>query len=368
MHLGHPLGAVRVMQPTGRGVAGAQREPRRRRRLAHLHGMGAAGEIRAARRRREQIRRRAVDGGEGLLGVFAVGGHGGAQAQRVGMRGAVEHVVGAAGLQDFAGVHHGHLVRHAGDDAQIVRDEHDGHVVLALQVTHEVEDLRLDRHVEGRGGFIGDEDGGFAGQGHGDHGALQHAAGELERILPGALVRLVDARHGQQLRGPRPRLAAAHAAVYLQRLRDLIAHPHGGVQGGHRVLEDHAHLGAAHVLAVDHRAFEEIVPVEARRAAGDAARRHGDEAHHALHRDGLAAAGFADDGERLAGMHVERHPPHRLHGAAVGGELHLKVAHFEECPGVAGVRPGFGDRRSLTHRRAPASSRPARPAGRRRAG
>jgi len=36
-----------------------------------------------------------------------------------------------------------------GHDAQVVSDEDDRRVELALQVLHQLEDLRLDRHVEG---------------------------------------------------------------------------------------------------------------------------------------------------------------------------------------------------------------------------
>ena len=92
------------------------------------------------------------------------------------MRRAVEDIVDAALLDDLACVHDQHLVRHSRHDTKVVGDEDDGHASLALQVAHEVEDLRLDRDVERRRGFVGDEDQWFAGQGHGDHGALQHAA------------------------------------------------------------------------------------------------------------------------------------------------------------------------------------------------
>ena len=52
-----------------------------------------------------------------------------------------------------------------------------------LQVAHQVEDLRLDGHVQRRGRLVGDQQLRIAGQRHGDHHALAHAAGQLVRIL-----------------------------------------------------------------------------------------------------------------------------------------------------------------------------------------
>ena len=59
---------------------------------------------------------------------------------------------------------------------------------LLFQVHHQLQDLGLDGHVERGGRLIGNQHG-VAGQRHGDHGALAHAAGELVGIFPGALFR-----------------------------------------------------------------------------------------------------------------------------------------------------------------------------------
>jgi hypothetical protein len=58
-----------------------------------------------------------------------------------------------------------------------VGDEHDGHVAAALQVTDQLEDLRLRRDIERRRWFVGDEHGRLERQRHGDHGALALTAG-----------------------------------------------------------------------------------------------------------------------------------------------------------------------------------------------
>ncbi len=91
---------------------------------------------------------------------------------------------GAGGALDHApGIHHGDLVGHFGDHAEVVGDQDDRHAGLLLQVAQQVEDLRLHGDVERRGRLVGDQQVGLAGQRHGDHHALAHAAGHLVRVF-----------------------------------------------------------------------------------------------------------------------------------------------------------------------------------------
>ncbi len=66
-----------------------------------------------------------------------------------------EETVGARFFDDQATVHHGDPIRDVSDDAQVVADPDDGHVVGGAEVLDEVEDLGLDGHVESRRGLIG---------------------------------------------------------------------------------------------------------------------------------------------------------------------------------------------------------------------
>ena len=126
--------------------------------------------------------------GEGCGDVHFLGGvraalaqvrNGGQQGLGVLVLRVVEDLRGRAGFHDHAAAHHGDAVREVGHDAHVVGDQHDGAVQLVAQVAHEVQDFGLDRHVEGRGGLVGDEQFGIAGQRLRDHGALPLAAGEL---------------------------------------------------------------------------------------------------------------------------------------------------------------------------------------------
>jgi len=53
----------------------------------------------------------------------------------------------------------------------------------ALSFLEQVENLRLNGHVQGRGRLVRNDQLRVAGQGHGNHHALTHAAGELMRII-----------------------------------------------------------------------------------------------------------------------------------------------------------------------------------------
>jgi hypothetical protein len=69
------------------------------------------------------------------------------------MLGAQQHVVGCALFDHLAVLKHDHAIGNLGDDAEIMGDEHDGHVAAALQVADQFKDLRLRRDVE-RGGRL----------------------------------------------------------------------------------------------------------------------------------------------------------------------------------------------------------------------
>ena len=98
------------------------------------------------------------------------------QAHSVGVARIFEDGARVGVFDDFAQVHDCDVIGHAGDDAEVVGDEHDRHADVGLEMAHQVQDLGLHRDIEGCRGFVGDEQGGIAREGHCDHGALAHAA------------------------------------------------------------------------------------------------------------------------------------------------------------------------------------------------
>ena len=98
------------------------------------------------------------------------------QAPGVGMARIFEDGARVGIFDDFAQVHYCDIIGHAGDDAEVVGDEHNRHADVGLEMAHQVQDLGLYRDIEGCRGFVGDEQAGIAREGHCDHGTLAHAA------------------------------------------------------------------------------------------------------------------------------------------------------------------------------------------------
>ena len=194
-----------------------------------------------------------------------------------------------------------------------MRDEHDRGVDLVLEVAEQVEDLRLDRHVEGRGGLVGDDDLGVAGERHGDHDALAHAAGELVREHLGDALGVRDADHLDRLDGALADLGLGLALAVMQGddLVDLVADAEDRVERRHGLLEDHRdHVAAQvlHVVAVDLGDVVGLVAeVQADLAGDDLALRTLQKLHERERRDRLAAAGLAHDAHDLPLRDLEAH-------------------------------------------------------------
>src|SRR3984957_1864094 len=150
---------------------------------AGLPCLGAARMEPAARRRVN--RRRHVAGQDDpltLIGVLGIGqGHRGQQGVGVGGTRMIPHLLGRRLLGDLPQIHDRHAVAHVTHDRQVVGDEDIGQTELALQVGEQVQDLRLDRHVQRGHRLVTDDQLRVERERPGDADALTLAAGELGR-------------------------------------------------------------------------------------------------------------------------------------------------------------------------------------------
>ena len=105
-----------------------------------------------------------------------------------------------------------------------------------------------------------------AGQGHGDHDALLHAAGHLVGVFGEAACGFGDADAVEGVRGDRGPGFWRHL-VEEDGLDDLAADGENGVEGGHGFLEDHGDLAAADGLHVVFGELEEVLALEKDAAA-----------------------------------------------------------------------------------------------------
>jgi hypothetical protein len=247
------------------------------------------------------------------------------------MLGVGEELGGRRDLDDLAGIHQRHAVRHAADDGEVVRDQQHAELALALQVADEVQDLGLDGHVQGCRRLVGDEVVRLGRQRDGDHHALLLPAGQAEGIVVDAPLGLGDADALQPFDGLGPRRCAAQFGVRFNRLDNLGADAHDRVQAGRRLLEDHRDAAAPHIAHAALGQGQQVLAVQPHGAAGDAAVL-GQQAHQRQRRHALAAAALAHQGEGLAARQREPHAVYGLHEAGVGVQLDLEAVDLKHAP------------------------------------
>ena len=193
-------------------------------------------------------------------------------------------------------------------------------------------DLGLGDGVQGGGGLVQDQDGGILQEDPGDGHALLLAAGEEGAALTDIGVEALG--HSQDI------------LVDLGLFRSLDDLLHGGV--GLAVAdvlengvgkEEHILLDDADVLVdgpLGH--VPDVVAVELDGAVGDLIE-PGDQ----LAEGGLAAAGGADDGDGLAGLHMQAHAPQDVQLAVIGEGhiLHIDgTAHILQLHGIGLILEG----------------------------
>ena len=249
--------------------------------------------------------------------------------------------------------------RGLGDHAEVVGDQDDRRAELALQLAHQVEDLRLDRDVERGGRLVGDQQ--LAGcrpapWRSSRAGACRPRAGAGTRRA-----RRCGSGMPHQVAASRPRARApraGRAAGAAQRLGDLLADGEHRVERGHRLLEDHRDLVAAdgaHLALVDSvsrsRPSKRIEP-PAIRPAASGSRRRIDSAVTLLPQPRLA-----DDAQRLARAarrRTRRRPrARRRRGVNETAGRRSEIGSREplRCPGRGGGRCVIVPQSRLRHAR-----------------
>ena len=162
---------------------------------------------------------------------------------RIGVLRVVEHRRARADLDDLAEIHHRDAVADALDHRHVVRDEQEGEAEALLQVEQQIADLRLDRDVERRDAFVGDDHLRIERQRAGDADALALAAGEFMRIARHHVGLQADAFAAD--RPPRSRACAASPRP-CSMIGSAMAAPtrHARIEAGERILEDHLDAAA----------------------------------------------------------------------------------------------------------------------------
>ncbi len=169
-------------------------------------------------------------------------GHRGEERLGVGMLRGIEEGLRRRDLGDAAHIHDRHPLADVLHHAQIVRHEEIGQPQLLLKVEQQVQDLRLDRHIERGDRFIGHDEPRVKRQGARDADALALAA--AERVRETTHVLGPQAHQAEQLGHACGALIGIGHAVHQQRLAHDLQQRHARVQRRIGILEDHLHLAA----------------------------------------------------------------------------------------------------------------------------
>ena len=186
----------------------------------------------------------------------------------VGMQRVAEQLARRRQLDQAAGAHHGDAVGDVVDHGEVVRDEQVGEAELLLQVLQQIEDLRLDRHVERRHRLVADHHVGPQRQRAGDADPLALAAGEGVRVA--AEMAAVEPDHLHQLAHHLAAIGVVADIMDHQRLDQDVVDGHARIERAERVLEDELQLGAEAVelAAVERQHVDLAAPVVEHDAAG----------------------------------------------------------------------------------------------------
>jgi hypothetical protein len=175
----------------------------------------------------------------------------------------VEDLVARPGLHDAALLHHGDPVAQVTHDSEIVGDDEVAHAAFLLELEEEVEDLSLDRDVQGGHGLVADDELGLQRQGPGDADALQLAAREGARSA--VAQSRVDAHPLQERTSPPAALGSVVEAMDGPGLGHDVADREAWVDRGVGVLVDELDV-PPHAAQLGPLQAEQVLPAE-----GDAA-------------------------------------------------------------------------------------------------
>src|SRR5882724_2721479 len=261
---------------------------------ASSHGMRGCGTLRTESSRRPALRPDAA-----LLERLEVERrrH---QGPRVGLLRLLEDPLGRPLLDHAAVSHDEDLVADGADHLQVVTDEQVGEPVARLQLTQEVDDLRLHRHVERGGRLVEDEEARLEDHGAGDGDALALAPGEFMWVA--IAVRGIHAHLAQRFVDEIATLGRGGAdAVDAEAFADDLRDGHARRQRSERILEDDLHLAAQRPQRLRGHAVQ-LEPAEADPALARLQAEQGQAQRR------LARAALAHHADRLALAHGETHP------------------------------------------------------------
>ncbi|MBT9151786.1 MAG: hypothetical protein DDT40_01982 [candidate division WS2 bacterium] len=237
-------------------------------------------------------------------------------------------------------------------------DDEQGHPIVLAEFHEQVQDPRLDGHVQSGCRLIRDQEIRRAGDHNPRHHALAHAPAHLVGVRQCALGRIADPDPAEDLDSPLPGLRPRDR-VEQDRLLYLRAGAVHRIQRDQRVLEDHRQPAAADIGHGFIAQREQVFIAQPDMPSADTpGRRH--QPHDGEGGGRLAATRLADQGENLSFGHRKGHAADGLDAAPARLEAHGQVLYLQDGR-FTGVRHGL-------HAFTPSSAGPGCPAAPRPAG
>ena len=203
-------------------------------------------------------------------------------------------------FHDLPRIHHCHAVGQVAHDAKAVRDEQNAHAEALFHIAQQIEDLRLDGHVQRGRRLVSHEQFRPGGQRHRDHHALLHSAGKLVRIITEARFRRGYAHEFQQ---PNHLFVAGFfGPVQSERFLDLAAGAKDGIQRCARFLENVADRATADFAQFAFGHPQNVPSVEQNLPPYVACRRRRHQPRDGMRREALAATALAHQTDRFASL------------------------------------------------------------------
>ena len=234
----------------------------------------------------------------------------------------------AALFKHTAGVQHADALHMARHQRQVVADEDHGHALLSHQFLQQVQHLRLYGAVQRRGGLVGNQHLGLAGQRAGQHDALALAARKLVRVVTPTFACMLDADALQPADGLFPRRLRRKPAVQAQGFCHCITHTLQRVKGGHGLLKNHADTGTSNTAPCRFAHAQQFLSVEPDAAVRRRIARQ--QTHHGQHGQGFAAARLANQPQRLTALQGEVELLYGLGHPAGGADLYREVFDLQQ--------------------------------------
>ena len=214
-------------------------------------------------------------------------------------------------LDDSPQIHDGDAMADMAHNGEVVCDEDVGEAEIGLQVFEQIDDLCLNRDVEGRNGFVADDQPGVERECASDAEALALPARKFVGIFFQGVG--IETHAVKQVGDAFVAMAAVPVEV-TQRLGNDITSPHARIERRIRVLENDLHLPPIRAEGV-RRKPGDVGTVEQDFTSGRL-----DQAQERFGRRRFAAAGFADESQRFTRVEREGNAIDRPDRCAVSPE------------------------------------------------